>query len=248
MQDVQASKIENYVGNMDEFSFLEVETDDILEIKIDDILEEKKITLYLKRGCDILFSAVGLVCLMPVFLVIAALIKLDSPGPVFFKQTRIGKDGKEFYIYKFRKMRLDVGNKGLNITTANDSRMTKFGGIIRKYKIDELPQAWNVLKGDMHIVGPRPETPNYVELYTKKQRDVLKVKPGITDYASIAFIDEGDLLEKALDPETYYIQIIMPDKIRINELYIRDMSLMTDTKIVMATFGKIFIKVRGAIK
>ena len=239
MQDVQDIIMENFIESIEELSFSEVE--------IGDILEEKKITLYLKRGCDILFSAVGLVCLIPVFLMVAALIKLDSPGPVFFKQTRIGKDGKEFYIYKFRKMRLDAGNKGLNITTANDSRMTKFGIILRKYKIDELPQAWNVLKGDMHIVGPRPETPNYVKLYTKKQRDILKVKPGITDYASIAFIDEGDLLEKALDPETYYIQTIMPEKISINELYIRDMSIMTDAKIIIMTFGKIFIKMRGDI-
>jgi lipopolysaccharide/colanic/teichoic acid biosynthesis glycosyltransferase len=206
---------------------------------IDAILRQKQFTLAVKRIYDIVFSALGLLVLLPLFAVIAILIKKDSPGPVFYKQTRIGKDGREFKIYKFRKMHDYVGDGGSNLTLANDQRMTRIGAWLRKTKIDELPQAFNVLKGDMAVVGPRPETPNYVEQYTPEQRQLLKVKPGITDYASIYFINEGDLLEQTADPETYYIKAIMPQKIRLNTRYIQDMSFATDMKIIYLTFKNI---------
>lgn len=208
---------------------------------IDAILRQKSLTLAAKRIYDIVFSALGLLVLVPLFSVIAILIKKDSPGPVFYNQTRIGRDGREFTIYKFRKMHDYVGDGGSNLTLANDQRMTRIGAWLRKTKIDELPQAFNVLKGDMAVVGPRPETPNYVEQYTPEQRQVLKVKPGITDYASIYFINEGDLLEQTTDPETYYIKAIMPQKIRLNTRYIQDMSIATDMKIIWLTFKNIFL-------
>lgn len=206
---------------------------------IEEILSKKRTTLVIKRIYDVIFSALGLLVLLPLFAVIAVLIKLDSPGPVFYRQTRIGKDGQEFKIFKFRKMHDYVGDSGSNLTLANDQRMTRIGAWLRKTKIDELPQALNVLLGDMTVVGPRPETANYVELYTPEQRRVMKVKPGITDYASICFINEGDLLEKATDPETYYINTIMPQKISLNTRYIQEMSFATDMKIIYLTFKNI---------
>jgi lipopolysaccharide/colanic/teichoic acid biosynthesis glycosyltransferase len=206
---------------------------------IEEILSKKRTTLVIKRIYDVIFSALGLLVLLPLFAVIAVLIKLDSPGPVFYQQTRIGKDGQEFKIYKFRKMHDHVGDGGSNLTLANDQRMTRIGAWLRKTKIDELPQAFNVLKGDMAVVGPRPETPDYVELFTPEQRQVLKVKQGITDYASIYFINEGDLLEQTTDPETYYINSIMPQKIRLNLHYIQEMSFATDMKIIFLTFKDI---------
>lgn len=211
---------------------------------VEKILRTKQLTLIVKRSYDVIFSSLGLVVLVPLFIIIAVMIKLDSPGPVFYRQTRIGKDGQEFQIYKFRKMHEHVGDGGSNLTLANDQRMTKMGAFIRKTKIDELPQAFNVLLGNMAVVGPRPETPNYVQLYTPAQRQVLQVKPGITDYASIYFINEGDLLEKVQDPETYYIKSIMPQKIRLNKQYIQDMSFATDMKIIYITFRNILASLR----
>ena len=206
---------------------------------IDTILLRKQTTLILKRSYDIVFSLLGLAALLPVFLIIAAAIKIDSPGPVFYTQTRVGKDGKLFKIYKFRKMHQYVSNHGSKLTLAHDRRMTRVGSLLRKTKLDELPQAWNVLIGDMAVVGPRPETPNFVQHYNSEQREVLKVRPGITDYASIYFMDEGALLEKAADPETYYIETIMPKKIKMSMSYIRRMTLINDMKVIYLTFSSI---------
>ncbi len=217
------------------------------DVTADDFLSNKKGTILIKRAFDIIFSTFGLICTAPIFLIVAILIKADSPGPVFYKQIRVGKDGREFFIYKFRKMRSDVGDKGLKITTSNDSRMTDIGKVLRQYKLDELPQIWNVLKGDMSIVGPRPEVPNYVALYNNEQREILKIKPGITDYASLEYFDEGDLLEKQSDPNLFYIETLMPSKIELNLDYIRNMSVKTDLRIIFLTFLKIFRKV-GEIK
>lgn len=203
----------------------------------------KKMTMILKRIYDVIFSAIGLIALSPFFAVIAILIKADSPGPIFFKQTRVGKNGAFFNIYKFRKMYMDAGDKGLKITTSNDARITDFGKILRKYKLDEFPQLWNVLKGDMSIVGPRPETPNYVEYYSEEQRKILELRPGITDYASVEFINEGDLLEKCDDPNKYYIETLIPLKIQRNMDYMQDISIRTDIRIILLTLGKI---IRGA--
>ena len=196
--------------------------------------------LFAKRAIDISFSLVGLIVLTPVFLVVLILIKIDSPGPVFYKQIRVGKDGKEFFIYKFRKMYHSQNIKGPNVTITNDVRLTKFGRVLMKHKIDELPQIWNVLKGDMSIVGPRPELPCFVKLYTEEQWEILKVRPGITDYATIDYIDEGELLGQSKDPEKFYIEMLMGKKLVQNTKYINEMSVYTDIKIIFATLSKIF--------
>lgn len=210
-------------------------------VAVDALLRGKRLTLAAKRLYDVIFSAAGLLVLSPLFIIIAVLIKLDSPGPVFYTQVRIGKDGVPFKIYKFRKMYDHVGESGPNLTMTNDRRMTGIGYFLRKTKLDELPQAFNVLLGDMAVVGPRPETPNYVNLYTPEQREVLKVRPGITDYASVYFINEGDLLEQAQDPENYYINTIMPEKIKLNLMYLENMSVLTDMRIIVSTFKRIFL-------
>ena len=168
------------------------------------------------RLFDILFSAIGLLLLLPVFLLIYIVIRLESKGGGFFVQERIGKDGKPFGLYKFRTMRTGSDSKGLITIGEHDERITRFGYFLRRYKLDELPQLWNVLKGDMSLVGPRPEVRKYVDLYTEEQREVLKVKPGITDYASIAYVNENEILGSADDPDQAYIEQVMPDKIKLN--------------------------------
>lgn len=194
----------------------------------------------LKRTFDILFSSIGLLMLLPVFLVMAVWIKADSEGPVFYRQVRVGMHGKLFRIFKFRSMRLG-SDKASQITIGErDSRITRSGIIIRKYKLDELPQLINVFTGDMSFVGPRPEVPKYVDLYTEAQRHVLDVRPGITDMASIKYINENELLGKANKPEDYYIHTIMPDKLSINLEYVKNNSFMDDVTIIFKTLSKIF--------
>lgn len=178
--------------------------------------------------------------LLPVFLVMAVWIKADSEGPVFYRQVRVGMHGKLFRIFKFRSMRLG-SDKASQITIGErDSRITRSGIIIRKYKLDELPQLINVFTGDMSFVGPRPEVPKYVDLYTEEQRHVLDVRPGITDMASIKYINENELLGKANNPEDYYIHTIMPDKLSINLEYVKNNSFMDDVTIIFKTLSKIF--------
>ena len=194
----------------------------------------------LKRTFDILFSSIGLLMLLPVFLVMAVWIKADSEGPVFYRQVRVGMHGKLFRIFKFRSMRLG-SDKASQITIGErDSRITRSGIIIRKYKLDELPQLINVFIGDMSFVGPRPEVPKYVDLYTEAQRHVLDVRPGIADVASIKYINENELLGKANNPEDYYIHTIMPDKLSINLEYVKNNSFMDDVTIIFKTLSKIF--------
>ena len=194
----------------------------------------------LKRTFDILFSSIGLLMLLPVFLVMAVWIKADSEGPVFYRQVRVGMNGKLFRIFKFRSMR-HGSDKASQITIGErDSRITRSGIIIRKYKLDELPQLINVFTGDMSFVGPRPEVPKYVDLYTEAQRHVLDVRPGITDMASIKYINENELLGKANNPEDYYIHTIMPDKLSINLEYVKNNSFMDDVTIIFKTLSKIF--------
>ena len=191
------------------------------------------------RFFDILLSSIGLILLSPLLLLIYVLIRIESRGPGFYSQKRIGKDGVPFRLYKFRSMRIG-SDKGHLITVGKrDSRITKMGYVIRKYKIDELPQLWNVLIGDMSLVGPRPEVERYVRLYTPEQKIVLSVKPGITDYASIAFSDENVLLGQAEDPEEMYINEIMPKKIEYNFHFINNRTLGEYFKIIFMTFGKI---------
>ena len=192
------------------------------------------------RFFDIFFSVIGLIILSPLFLFLALWIKIDSKGPVFYKQLRVGKDGKDFYLYKFRTMVVDADNNGLITVGERDPRVTRAGYFFRKYKLDELPQLINVVLGDMSLVGPRPEVHKYVEMYTPDQRKVLTVKPGLTDYASIHYIDENKVLAKSDDPERTYIDAIIPEKIRYNMKYIEHQSVKEYFKIIFLTISRIF--------
>lgn len=191
------------------------------------------------RFFDFVLSLVGLVILAPIFIVLAVWIKIDSVGPVFYKQIRVGQNGKDFGLFKFRSMVVDADKKGLITVGGRDPRITRSGYFIRKYKLDELPQLINVLVGDMSLVGPRPEVRKYVELYDDEQNKVLSVKPGITDYASIEYMDENEILGKSTDPEKTYIEEIMPEKIKYNMKYIRNRSLIEYFKIIFLTVLKI---------
>jgi len=193
----------------------------------------------MKRIFDLLFSFLGLVILSPFLLVIAILIVIDSKGDIFYLQQRVGKDNKDYNIFKFRTMRPNSDKQGLLTVGAKDSRITKIGVFLRKYKIDELPQLINVLIGNMSFVGPRPEVRKYVDLYNSEQKKVLTVKPGITDYASIEYSNENELLARSENPEKTYIEEIMPAKLELNLKYIKEASLLTDIKIIFKTFAKI---------
>lgn len=193
------------------------------------------------RLFDILFSTVGLLVLSPLFLIIYIIIIIESKGGGFYSQTRVGKNGIPFAIYKFRSMRTDADKHGLITVGGRDPRITRIGYYIRKYKIDELPQLWNVLVGDMSLVGPRPEVQKYVDLYTEEQRKVLSVRPGITDYASIEYVDENILLAKSDDPDKTYIEVVMPAKIKLNMKYINNKSLKEYFKIIFLTLAKIVV-------
>lgn len=188
------------------------------------------------RLFDIIFSALGLVLLAPVFVVLCLLIRIESKGGCFYIQERIGKGGKPFGLYKFRTMRTGSDAEGLLTVGEHDTRITRIGYFLRKTKIDELPQLLNVLKGDMSLVGPRPEVRKYVELYTEDQRRVLNVRPGITDYASIEYVNENELLSQTDDPDRTYIEEIMPDKIKLNMKYLENYTLKEYFKIIFLTF------------
>jgi len=194
----------------------------------------------LKRSFDIFFSFFGLIILSPIFLLIFVLVKTDSKGPVIYKQTRVGKDGKDFSVLKFRSMKQDSESKGLLTVGGKDPRITKTGYFIRKYKLDEFPQLINVLKGEMSFVGPRPEVRKYVLLYDEVQKKVLDVKPGITDVASIKYRNENELLEGSDDPESFYIKEIMPVKLKMNLEYINDRSFFKDIKVILNTLKTVF--------
>ena len=205
------------------------------DMDIAKVLEKRKVHLALKRLMDVVISGGALLVIWPVLLLIALAIRIDDPGPVFYRQVRVGKDGKEFRIYKFRTMVVDADKKGLAITVGRDNRITRVGRILRKTKLDELAQLINVFTGEMSFVGPRPEVPKYVNLYTPYQRQVLLVRPGITDYASIAYRNENDLLEGAEDPERMYIETIMPDKIELNMKYLHEISPLADIRLIIST-------------
>lgn len=191
------------------------------------------------RFFDFILSLVGLVVLAPILIVLAIWIKIDSKGPVFYKQVRVGQNGIDFGLFKFRSMVVDADKKGLITVGGRDPRITRSGYFIRKYKLDELPQLINVLVGDMSLVGPRPEVRKYVDLYTYEQQKVLSVKPGITDYASIEYMDENEILGKSSDPEKTYIEEIMPEKIKYNMKYIQNKNVSEYFKIIFLTLLKI---------
>ncbi len=191
------------------------------------------------RFFDIVFSGIGLLLLSPLFLVLYVLIRLESKGGGFYSQERTGKDGRPFRLYKFRSMRQDADKAGLITVGGRDPRITRMGYFIRKYKFDELPQLWNVFIGDMSLVGPRPEVKKYTDLYTDEQWRVLSVRPGITDWASIEYVDENEVLGKAEDPDKAYVEQIMPDKIRYNMRWIDHQGVGEYFKIIFTTFWRI---------
>jgi lipopolysaccharide/colanic/teichoic acid biosynthesis glycosyltransferase len=195
----------------------------------------------LKRLFDIFVSLTGLLLLLPLFFVIGLLVRFDSPGSVFYRQQRVGKNRRLFRIFKFRTMQPNSDSKGLLTVGGRDPRITRIGYFLRKYKLDELPQLLNVLIGDMSFVGPRPEVKKYVDLYTPQELQVLNVRPGITDFAALEYFSENQLLANSDDPETTYIQEIMPAKLKLSARYIEEASLLTDVKIMGRTILKIFI-------
>lgn len=196
----------------------------------------------MKRLFDILASGLGLICLSPLFAVLSVWIKSDSRGPVFYRQVRVGKDNKDFRIFKFRSMRPD-SDKGRLITVGgHDPRVTRSGYYIRKYKLDELPQLINVFIGDMSLVGPRPEVRKYVDMYSPEQLHVLDVRPGITSLASLRYRNENEVLAMADDPDRAYVEQVMPDKLRIDLEYVEKASLWTDICLIFSTLKGIVTK------
>ena len=190
----------------------------------------------MKRLFDIIASGCGLVVLSPLFLVLAIWVKLDSKGPVFYRQVRVGYKNKDFRIFKVRSMRVGADKGSLVTIGGRDPRVTRSGYFIRKFKFDELPQLINVFLGDMSLVGPRPEVRHYVDYWTPEQMHVLDVRPGITDPASIKFRNENELMEKAEDPESYYINVIMQEKIKLYLEYVENASFWYDIKLIFETF------------
>jgi lipopolysaccharide/colanic/teichoic acid biosynthesis glycosyltransferase len=188
-----------------------------------------------KRAFDLLFAAGGLLFLCPVFVVLALAVKLSDGGPAFYRQQRVGQGARLFVILKFRSMVLNTEKIGLSVTKDGDPRITRVGRFLRKSKLDELPQLWNVLRGDMSFVGPRPEVPRYVARYTAEQRQVLALKPGITDLATLAFRNEEELLRNAADTEKFYLEYCVPRKIELNLAYARQANVWKDIKIIVRT-------------
>jgi lipopolysaccharide/colanic/teichoic acid biosynthesis glycosyltransferase len=192
------------------------------------------------RMFDIVIATAGLLCLSPLFAGIAVLIKLTSKGPVFFFQYRVGIYNEDFRLYKFRTMYLNADKERTLTIGMHDNRITSTGAFLRRYKLDELPQLWNVLKGEMSLVGPRPELRKYVELYSIHQKEVLKVRPGITDTASIQFRNESELLANAPDPEQFYMQHILPAKLKLNQYYIINKSPKLYFKVIFTTIYSVW--------
>jgi len=200
----------------------------------------------MKRLFDISVAIVGLIFFLPLLLVVAIVIKLDSVGPVLFRQRRMGKDFKPFEIYKFRTMVQDAPQKGGRITFGEDPRITRVGRVLRRAKIDELPQVINVLKGDMSLVGPRPEVPEFVELFRADYEEILTVRPGITDLASLKYRNEADILARSENPEKEYVTRVLPEKISLAREYIRESSFLFDLKIILRTLRRVVVSERTA--
>jgi lipopolysaccharide/colanic/teichoic acid biosynthesis glycosyltransferase len=194
-----------------------------------------------KRLFDLVVSLFALILLFPVLLLVAVLVKITSKGPAFFGQVRVGQNEKPFTIWKFRSMCLRAEELGPPITASGDRRITPFGAFLRKSKLDEVPQLWNVLKGDMSIVGPRPELRCYVVRYSTQQRRVLAVKPGITDFASLQYREEERLLKNCEDPERYYREIILPHKLTLNLRYVERVSLLQDLALILSTVRSVLV-------
>lgn len=193
----------------------------------------------MKRLFDIIFSLLGLISISPILLMVAILIKQEDGGPIFYKGIRVGKNGIPFKMFKFRTMVVNADKIGGPSTADDDPRLLKVGKLIRKYKLDEIPQLINVLKGDMSLVGPRPEVPHYVNMFTEEEKEILSVRPGITDWASLWNSDEGAILAGSSDPEKTYMEKIWPEKKRLQLKYVKEHSFLTDIKIILLTILKI---------
>jgi len=195
---------------------------------------------FVKRILDILITSIGIILFFPVIIAISLIILISSGYPVFFLQERVGKDWKIFKIIKFRTMVKNADKMGIGISSHDDSRVTNIGKFLRKFKIDEIPQIFNVLLGDMSLVGPRPELLKYAEYYNDDYSQILKIKPGITDYASLEFSNESELLKDPDDSEKVYINKILPDKIKLYKKYLKEANLITDIRIIFSTFKVLF--------
>jgi len=201
------------------------------------ISAQRRAYLPLKRALDLACSALGLLLLAPLLGLVALAVKCSSAGPVLFRQVRVGRDGRPFRIAKFRSMRVDEA--GPQVTAGGDARVTPVGRLLRRTKIDELPQLWNVLVGDMSLVGPRPEVPRYVDRFAQDYRRILSIRPGITDFAAVAYRDEESVLAAADDPETAYLETVLPAKIRLYHRYLDEMSFRTDLTIILNTLSAV---------
>lgn len=231
MRDFNLLNIESKRGSLNQFtSFSQFN-----QFNIDLYLLTIRGRLIRKRAFDIFMSGIGLILLSPIMIWIALIIELDTGGPVLFKQTRVGRNQKQFKIYKFRTMCKDSEKKGMQLTVGKDPRITKSGEFLRKYKLDELLQLVNVFLGHMSLVGPRPEVPKYVAMYDDLQKNILKIRPGITDLASITYIDENNLLAESSNPEDTYIHEIMPKKIEMNFEYLKKLSITFDFRLILRT-------------
>jgi lipopolysaccharide/colanic/teichoic acid biosynthesis glycosyltransferase len=197
---------------------------------------------FMKRACDFILSFVGLLLLSPVLLAIAAALKGSSPGPIVYRGLRVGRWGRPFHMLKFRTMVVDAERIGGSSTADDDPRITRVGKLLRKYKLDELPQLINVLKGEMSLVGPRPEVPQYVAMFTNEEQLILAVRPGITDLASLWNADEGSFLAGSKDPEKTYLEVIRPNKIRLQLEYVRRQSFVTDLQIIWKTVWTVLMR------
>ncbi|HYD48811.1 MAG TPA: sugar transferase [Terriglobales bacterium] len=194
----------------------------------------------MKRVFDVICAGIGLLVLMPVLALCAVAVRVTSPGPIIFRQERVGLYGNTFEILKFRTMRVTTTGRDPQITVGRDPRITRVGALLRKWKLDELPQLWNVVTGDMSLVGPRPEVPKYVAIYPSDQRDlILSVRPGITDPCSVHLRDESDLLSQADDPENFYVGVLLPEKLRMSGDYVRNRSFVSDVGIIVKTIGSV---------
>lgn len=198
----------------------------------------------LKRGFDIVAALVFLIIASVFLLSVAWLIKLDSKGPVLYRGVRVGRYGRPFRVLKFRTMRPDAERSGVTSTANDDPRVTRIGSLLRRYKLDELPQLWNVLRGEMSLVGPRPEVQRFVDLYTDEEKAILSVRPGLTDWASLWNIDEGAVLQGSSDPDRAYCELIRPKKLRLQLAYVREAGFWTDLRILLQTLGAVLFRVR----
>jgi lipopolysaccharide/colanic/teichoic acid biosynthesis glycosyltransferase len=205
-------------------------------------MQDNFYTKYGKRIFDFIASLIGLILLSPFLVIIGVLVKISDKGPVFYRSKRVGQNFKPFYLLKFRTMVVNAEELGPSVTKGGDQRITKIGKFLRKYKLDELPQLWNVVKGELSLVGPRPEVEKYISFYKDDYKEILKIRPGITDYAAIKFRNEEEILSQFEDVERAYIEQVLPEKIKLYKIYLKKVGFLTDLEIIFKTLWKIVFK------